>query len=873
MQVEAGYDTTGSLVMNIFMTPNGADPSQVSVSPASVIRFAKGQIALFDSHNVQIPLTLPNAGIGALLPTTFLSTNTGASLVGKLAVSNIQSFASAQKASLTYSGSTAIVTLPAGTNIPTIAWTYAQSGSVWVPLQVQVTPSMTAASVKHTFQFSNLSVYDNPTADASRASQFTIPQASSSSYTNVTSEVVPTASSSSCNEQINPLSGAQNIAFEHGFLSDPCTWSRMTGWMNQDFLLGTELISKTNSTGPVADQAADFENQVNSTNKNGFIFVGHSMGGLVARYAAQYYQTANPSMIRGVVTLNTPHQGVNIAINGPLIAGVGVTSLSDAMYRWLNCQDNGGNFGCFFAWLGGTTAGLLAPLAAGQSVGAMADMTPGSSLLSHLNNPSQAENFLRAGIVAKPSQRWILARELDEMLTKGLCNPEDLCGERNLADSIEGFYDATAADMVLDILLLEWCGEYSDCPASWENSLENQLGYDAIELAFMSAIDGVSNIMLGCSIENLTCEGSDGLVQISSQYYPATGNGTPIQYPIPDADSHGGATRSDLDRHAMDTLLAGYFQVQQTASCSYTTNSNLFNLSATGGTDTFNVTTSQGCKWSAVSKQPWLSVTSGSTGMSNGAVTVSALPNVLPTPRTGTIVVGSPTSATTVTVTEAAICTYTLSPGPEISIPGIGGSGSVSVNTQTGCVWSAVSNASWLIISSATGTGSGSFQYSAVANSTGLDQSATVTVANQFVTVFQGTLSGSPGSGTVTINGSPQSTSINECPGNPHGPCMATIQEGGAVAIWVNGQSYSVQYSLPTDTSASLAAALAAQINAPSSFISARVSGSTITITATGNGTATNYPLSTTLGYNTSDFSSPAFWGTASGSYLTGGTN
>ena len=74
----------------------------------------------------------------------------------------------------------------------------------------------------------------------------------------------------------------------------------------------------------------------------------------------------------------------------------------------------------------------------------------------------------------------------------------------------------------------------------------------------------------------------------------------------------------------------------------------------------------------------------------------------------------------------------------------------------------------------------------------------------------------------------------------------------------------------------SLAATLAAEINSTSPLVFATVSGvsaNIITITATVNGSATNYPLSTSYGFNTSNFSSPAFQAAASGPSLTGGVD
>jgi len=81
-------------------------------------------------------------------------------------------------------------------------------------------------------------------------------------------------------------------------------------------------------------------------------------------------------------------------------------------------------------------------------------------------------------------------------------------------------------------------------------------------------------------------------------------------------------------------------------------------------------------------------------------------------------------------------CTYAISP-TSASVPASGGSGTVSVTTQTGCSWTASSNASWITISSgASGSGNGSVAYSVAAN-TGAARTGTLTIAGQTFTVNQ----------------------------------------------------------------------------------------------------------------------------------------
>ncbi len=883
MHVEAGYDTNGGMVINLYLNPTTASSYTTSISPVGVVRYAQGQITLFDTNNVPIPQVLPNSGMSALLPPSFVNSNTGGSLLGQLAVSDIRHFAAVRNAVLNLQGSSATVSLPSGPG-PQVVWTYAQSGSTWVPQQVQIAPSMANGSVTHRLQFSNLAVFDNAAADAARASQPATLQSPPPSNNNAAPQFAPTPEFAiSCpgnpgqEYQQYQLGGSQNIAFQHGFMSDPSTWVRMVPWLNQDFIFGTEVVSATDWCSNITDQAGapgtpgTLEGELSQAGGSNYILVAHSMGGLVARKAAQNLQNT-PTPVYGVVTMNTPNQGVDLAINGAVEMGVAVGALSNAMYGWMGCGSDFDNIGCFAAALGANGAGTIAASWGESTIGAVRDGTPGSGFLDELNNPQQPENFRQAGVVAYTPQRWLFTREPLEMFFGSQCWPDSNCGEEVVAADTEFLYDGAETNMLADILIEDFCAEEDlNCPEAYTNLLDEQINFDAGLMGWMNAIDGVYDTFMGCNFQQAYCEGSDGLVQFSSQVYPnMSPNG--LEADIYGADAHGGATKSNYDHAAMDWVLSQW-GVQQPSTCTYTTSTSSITLPASGGAGSFNVTTSPGCQWSATSKQYWLSV-DNQTGTGNGTVNFSVQPDQTNMSLQGVITVGSAWSTTNVNITLSGVCSYSLTPGPVISIPGTGGTGTISVNTQTGCVWSAVSSApSWLAITGpATGTGPGSFEYNAAASTGGGYQSATITVAGQILTVNEGTTSGAPGTGTVTIIGSPQSTTVNECPGNPHGPCMANVQEGGAVVVWVNGMSYSAYYP-PNESAASLAVALEAEMNSPSSPIIATVAGSTITITATVNGAATNYPLSTSYGFNTSNFSSPAFQAIASGPSLTGGHN
>ena len=109
-------------------------------------------------------------------------------------------------------------------------------------------------------------------------------------------------------------------------------------------------------------------------------------------------------------------------------------------------------------------------------------------------------------------------------------------------------------------------------------------------------------------------------------------------------------------------------------------------------------------------------------------------------------------------------CTYSISPTSG-QAPDTGASFVVQVTTQTGCAWTAASNASWLrITSGASGSGNGQVTIASDPNTTTASRSGTATIAGQTFTVTQAAAAGgppcTPTSGSLIGNGS------FELPGN-----------------------------------------------------------------------------------------------------------
>ena len=99
-----------------------------------------------------------------------------------------------------------------------------------------------------------------------------------------------------------------------------------------------------------------------------------------------------------------------------------------------------------------------------------------------------------------------------------------------------------------------------------------------------------------------------------------------------------------------------------------------------------------------------------------------------------------------------------------------------------------------------------------------------------------------------------------------------TRYDSGTSTITVNGHGDTVSWSGSGTTSPSIASSLASTINADSgAFVTASASGATVNLTAKAAGASTDYSLSSSYTYDTTDFASSSFTSSNSGGALTGG--
>ncbi len=174
-------------------------------------------------------------------------------------------------------------------------------------------------------------------------------------------------------------------------------------------------------------------------------------------------------------------------------------------------------------------------------------------------------------------------------------------------------------------------------------------------------------------------------------------------------------------------------QAATAAPCAYSVTPTTVSMNAAGGAGTpISVSTGSGCTWTATTSAGWITILTGAMGTGNGSVTYAVQPNT-GSARTGTLSV----AGQSVSISQSAPCSYSISPRDH-TLDRQGGTGTVSVNTQSGCAWTAVSNAGWITITSgSSGISDGTVRYTAEANTTGNERTGTLTIAGQTFTLTE----------------------------------------------------------------------------------------------------------------------------------------
>lgn len=185
-------------------------------------------------------------------------------------------------------------------------------------------------------------------------------------------------------------------------------------------------------------------------------------------------------------------------------------------------------------------------------------------------------------------------------------------------------------------------------------------------------------------------------------------------------------------RSAPLTIAGQTFTVTQGTGCSVALSAERQDVASSGGTGSVGVLAGDGCGWTAESTaEPWLTITSDTTGTANGTVGFTVARNDGP-PRQGTLLI----AGRTFTVNQAGGCSSSINP-LAATVGASGGQLEVDVSSGGGCSWTAESNADWIVITSGMkGENNGKVRLTVGANS-GPDRSGTVAVAGHVFTVTQ----------------------------------------------------------------------------------------------------------------------------------------
>lgn len=200
---------------------------------------------------------------------------------------------------------------------------------------------------------------------------------------------------------------------------------------------------------------------------------------------------------------------------------------------------------------------------------------------------------------------------------------------------------------------------------------------------------------------------------------------------------------------------------QAGAPCRFELSAASGSIAATGGALSVTVSAQPTCAWNAVSQVDWLRIEGAREGIGQGTVrlAVSANPGVA---RQGTVVIAGQSYTVSQAAAPPVECQLTVSPLAE-SFATSGGEGTLQVSASAAdCTWSAISNATWISIIAAGGSGNGAVRYAVAANG-GAARTGTISISGAAVTVTQagtGTTAPvgcdftvSPGAATVAVTG------------------------------------------------------------------------------------------------------------------------
>jgi len=176
--------------------------------------------------------------------------------------------------------------------------------------------------------------------------------------------------------------------------------------------------------------------------------------------------------------------------------------------------------------------------------------------------------------------------------------------------------------------------------------------------------------------------------------------------------------------------------VQSSASCAISVSPMSVNIAVGGGTAQLTATGVPGCipMVESIGGAMWLEVSGSYTATGVSYVYLKASANTSSSARSTYIVV----NGQHIDVAQDGIgCSYSFTPASP-TVPYTASTGQVAITTGTGCSWTAVSQSSWITITSgSSGSGSGTLTYSTTASTDSRPRTGQLDIAGNTITITQ----------------------------------------------------------------------------------------------------------------------------------------
>lgn len=184
---------------------------------------------------------------------------------------------------------------------------------------------------------------------------------------------------------------------------------------------------------------------------------------------------------------------------------------------------------------------------------------------------------------------------------------------------------------------------------------------------------------------------------------------------------------------------------QEAAPCRFELDRRSFDVAGTEATGEINVQAATGCAWTATSQTPWITIDEGGQGNGSGRVRFRVAANPTTVARSGALEVAGQrvevrqraAGSTPPPPPPPGDCAYAVDP-TAADVPAAATDGTIAVQTNLGCSWTAGSDQGWLtIVAGGSGSGPGVVTYRAAANDNTADRTAHITVNGAVFTLRQ----------------------------------------------------------------------------------------------------------------------------------------